>query len=98
MACIQSRRHRVRCFGGTGGGSWRGGSLHGSSSLLGEPFWQVWDNAAALKTERRARKTCRTRDQAKADFFDYIECFYRPKRRHSTIGYPVEFAIKAGFA
>jgi transposase InsO family protein len=23
-----------------------------------------------------------------ADVFDYIECFYNPKRRHSTLGYP----------
>ncbi len=40
------------------------------------------------------------RDQAKADVFDYIECFYNPKRRHSTIGYlsPVEFEMQAGFA
>jgi putative transposase len=59
----------------------------------------VWDNAAmesffsSLKTERTARKTYRTRDQAKADVFDYIECFYNAKRRHSTIGYlsPMEF-------
>ena len=53
----------------------------------------VWDNAAmesffsSLKTERTARKTYRTRDQAKADVFDYIERFYNAKRRHSTIGY-----------
>jgi putative transposase len=66
----------------------------------------VWDNAAmesffsSLKTERTARKTYRTRDDAKADVFDYIECFYNPKRRHSTIGYlsPVEFEMKAGLA
>ena len=59
----------------------------------------VWDNAAmesffsSLKTERTVRKTYRTRDQAKADVFDYIERFYNPKRRHSTLGYlsPVEF-------
>src|SRR5206468_138740 len=65
----------------------------------------VWDNAAmesffsSLKTERTARKTYRTRDQAKADVFDYIECFYNPKRRHSTIGYlsPVEFEMNAAF-
>ena len=42
----------------------------------------VWDNAAmesffsSLKTERTARKTYRTRDEAKADVFDYIERFY----------------------
>jgi putative transposase len=38
----------------------------------------VWDNAAmesffsSLKTERTARKTYRTRDDAKADVFDYM--------------------------
>ena len=64
----------------------------------------VWDNAAmesffsSLKTERTARKTYRTRSQAKADIFDYIERFYNPIRRHSTIGYisPIEFERKAG--
>jgi putative transposase len=66
----------------------------------------VWDNAAmesffsSLKTERTARKIYRTRDDAKADVFDYIERFYNPKRRHSTIGYlsPMEFERKAGLA
>jgi len=33
LACTRFHRHRVRCFDGTGGGSWRGGSLRGSSSL-----------------------------------------------------------------
>src|SRR5664280_811383 len=33
VACTRFRRHRVRCFNGTGGASWSGGSLHGSSSL-----------------------------------------------------------------
>lgn len=59
----------------------------------------VWDNAAmesffsSLKTERTARKTYRTRDQARADVFDYIERFYNAVRRHSTLGYlsPIEF-------
>jgi putative transposase len=59
----------------------------------------VWDNAAmesffsSLKTERTARKSYRTRDQARADVFDYIERFYNARRRHSTLGYlsPVEF-------
>ena len=65
-----------------------------------------WDNAAmesffsSLKTERTARKTYRTRDEARADVFDYIERFYNPKRRHSTIGYlsPMDFERKAGLA
>jgi hypothetical protein len=33
MACTRFRRHRVRCFYGAGGGSWRDGSLRESSSL-----------------------------------------------------------------
>jgi putative transposase len=66
----------------------------------------VWDNAAmesflsSLKTERTARKTYRTRDQARADVFDYIERFYNAARRHSTLGYlsPVEFERRAALA
>ena len=52
----------------------------------------VWDNSAmesffsSLKTERTARKVYRSRDEARADVFDYIERFYNPKRRHSTLG------------
>jgi putative transposase len=66
----------------------------------------VWDNAAmesffsSLKTERIARRTYRTRDQARADVFDYIERFYNAARRHSTLGYlsPVEFERQAALA
>lgn len=62
-----------------------------------------WDNAAmesffsTLKTERTSRKTYRTRDDARADVFDYIERFYNPKRRHSTLGYlsPVDYEQSA---
>ena len=39
---------------------------------------------SSLKTERTMRKTYRTRGEAKADVFDYIERFYNLKRRHST--------------
>jgi len=48
------------------------------------------DNAVAesyfsnLKKERIKRHIYKTRDQAKADIFNYIEFFYNPKRRHST--------------
>ncbi len=60
---------------------------------------EVWDNSAmesffsSMKTERIARKVYRTRDDVKADVFDYIERFYNPTRRHSTLGYvsPIEF-------
>ena len=66
----------------------------------------VWENAAmesffsSLKTERTAAKMYRTRAQAKADVFDYIERFYNPRRRHSTLGYlsPVEFERATGSA
>ena len=46
-----------------------------------------------MKTERTARKAYRSREQARADVFDYIERFYNPTRRHSTLGYisPVQF-------
>ncbi len=66
----------------------------------------VWDNAAmesffsTLKTERTAAKVYRSRDAARADVFDYIERFYNPRRRHSTLGYisPVDFEEQAGLA
>jgi putative transposase len=58
-----------------------------------------WDNAAmesffsTLKTERTSRKNYQSRDDARADVFDYIERFYNPRRRHSTLGYmsPVDY-------
>lgn len=52
----------------------------------------VWDNAAVesffswMKTERVSRKIYRTRSDARAEVFDYIECFYNPHRRRSTLG------------
>ena len=66
----------------------------------------VWDNAAmesffsSLKTERIRKTIYRTRAQAKADVFDYVECFYNPTRRHSTLGYlsPIDFEREAGVA
>ena len=38
--------------------------------------------------------------QAKADVFGSIECFYNPKRKHSTLGYlsPMEFDRQAELA
>jgi putative transposase len=60
---------------------------------------EVWDNSAmesffsSLTTEKTSRKVYRTRTQARTDVFDYIERFYNPVRRHSTLGYvsPLEF-------
>ena len=51
-----------------------------------------YDNAvvesffASLKRERTRRRKYRTRDEARADVFDYIECFYNRKRRHGYVG------------
>jgi putative transposase len=58
-----------------------------------------YDNAVAesffqlLKRERIRRQIYPTRDQARADVFNYIEMFYNPKRRHNIAGdlSPVEF-------
>lgn len=58
-----------------------------------------WDNAAmesffsTLKTELTSQKNYQSRDEARADVFDYIERFYNPRRRHSTLGYlsPVDY-------
>jgi putative transposase len=63
----------------------------------------VWDNAAmesffsTLKIERTSRENYQTRDQARADVFDYIERFYNPRRRHSTLGYlsPMQYEKSA---
>ncbi|MEO3470216.1 IS5 family transposase [Roseomonas sp. CAU 1739] len=65
----------------------------------------TWGGPAALArlqahNARVRRVRCRiyrSRDQARADVFDYIERFYHPRRRHSTIGYlsPMEFEALA---
>ena len=39
-----------------------------------------------LKRERVNRVHYRTRDEARADIFDYIESFYNRKRRHGYLG------------
>jgi putative transposase len=66
----------------------------------------VWDNSvmesffSTLKIERVHRKDYATRDAARADVFDYIERFYNPVRRHSTLGNrsPVVFEQEAAVA
>lgn len=65
----------------------------------------VWDNAALesffslLKTERIVRKPI-ARNQARQDVFDYIDRFYNPTHRHSTLGYlsPMDFEKQAHVA
>jgi putative transposase len=58
-----------------------------------------YDNAvcetfhASLKKERIYRRSWPTRAEARAAVFEYIEGWYNPRRRHSTLGYlsPAEF-------
>ena len=51
-----------------------------------------YDNAVVesffglLKRERVNRRYYQTRNDAKQDIFDYIECFYNRKRRHGYLG------------
>jgi len=62
-----------------------------------------WDNApmesffASLKKELVHHEDYQTRAEARASIFEYIEAFYNPKRRHSSLGYvsPTEYE-KAG--
>ncbi len=58
-----------------------------------------YDNAAmesfwgTLKTERVYQRDYKTREEARQSIFQYIECWYNRRRRHSAIGYksPEEF-------
>ena len=63
----------------------RRGNCH--DNAVAESFFQL------LKRERIRRQIYLTRQDARADVFNYIEMFYNPKRRHNTSGglSPVEF-------
>jgi len=47
---------------------------------MAESFFQL------LKRERICQQIYSTRQDARADVFNYIEMFYNPKRRHTTAG------------
>jgi putative transposase len=59
----------------------------------------AYDNAAAesvmstIKNELVNRQRFKTRDEARLAIFSFIEGFYNPHRRHSSLGYrsPMEF-------
>ena len=65
-----------------------------------------WDNACVesffgtLKRELVYHRHYATRDDAKRDIFEYIEVFYKRRRRHSTLGYdsPAEFEARMAVA
>jgi len=69
--------------------------IAGSMSKKGD----CWDNAVAesffhtLKVELIHRTRFRTREEAKAKIFEYVEMYYNTKRAHSTLGYlsPFEY-------
>lgn len=60
-----------------------------------------YDNAVAesffgtLKTELVHRTRYRTRAEARASVFEWIECWYNRKRRHSSLGYVSPEAFEA---
>jgi putative transposase len=54
----------------------RRGNCH--DNAVAESFFQL------LKRERIKRKIYATRDEARADVFDYIELFYNTRRRHGS--------------
>ncbi|RPJ45375.1 MAG: hypothetical protein EHM16_12890 [Betaproteobacteria bacterium] len=41
---------------------------------------------STLKLERVYRRRYDTRDEARAELFDYIKRFYNPRHKHSTLG------------
>ena len=73
----------------------RDSGILASMGRVGDP----WDNACAesciatIKAELVRGRCFATRDQARLAVFDYIECFYNPHRRHSSLGYlsPIQF-------
>jgi putative transposase len=73
----------------------REAGILGSMGTVGDAL----DNAMAesffstLQCELLDRRSWETRAELAAAIFEYIEAFYNPRRRHSSIGYlsPVEF-------
>jgi putative transposase len=66
----------------------RDSGIMASMGSKGDP----WDNASAescistIKNELVKRRSFATRDQARLALFSYIESFYNPLRRHSSLG------------
>ena len=77
-------RHELVQFGMRASMS-RRGNCYDNAPM--ESFW------ASLKKEQVHHQHYKTRAQARADIFDYIETFYNPTRRHSSLGFvsPVVF-------
>jgi transposase InsO family protein len=73
---------------------------HGITCSMSRPG-NCYDNAAVesffgtLKTELAHRRRYRTRAEARADVFEWIECWYNRRRRHSSLGYLSPEAFEA---
>ena len=66
----------------------RKGNCYDNAAM--ESFWST------LKWELVYRRAFATHQQARTEIFDYIECFYNPKRLHSALNFrsPVDFETK----
>ncbi len=55
--------------------------------------WAAFTRAHNFEHSMSRRRTCKTREEARQDVFDYIEMFYNPVRKHVRNGMlsPVEF-------
>ena len=73
---------------------------HGLARSMSRPG-NCYDNACVesffgtLKTELVHRERYRTRDEARASVFEWIECWYNRRRRHSSLGYLSPEAFEA---
>jgi len=85
-ATLKERLHRLR------GRSSMGRTGNCFDNAVAESFF------SSLKQEWIRGRYYDTRDEARRDVFEYIEMFYNPSRRHSTLGYvsPAEFERRAG--
>jgi len=66
----------------------RKGNCYDNAAM--ESFWST------LKLELIYRRNFTTHHQARTEIFDFIECFYNPKRLHSALNFlsPVDFETK----
>ena len=73
---------------------------HGIVCSMSRPG-NCYDNAATesfigtLKSERVHRTRYRSRAEARASIFEWIECWYNRRRRHSSLGYLSPEAFEA---
>jgi putative transposase len=92
---IESAQYASLAFGAT----LRDSGVMASMGSRGDAF----DNAAAesfmatIKKELIYRKRFKSRNAARLAIFNYIERFYNPVRRHSTLGQksPVDYELAA---